>query len=106
MLKLGKFIIDIIIFVEIFNVDMLVMVCIGRLIIVDFFIEFELFGIGGFCKVFKVIFNDRGFNGLIWVVKRYLEKVVVDIIVLYWRVYFLNILIIMGVYVRVLMLIF
>ena len=59
---------------------MSVMARTGRPTTVDFSIEPEPFGIGGFRKAFKATSNDRGFNGSTWVVKRYLEKAAVDII--------------------------
>ena len=47
---------------------------------VEFSIESEPFGTGGFQKVLKATSNDNGFQGSMWVVKRYLEKVLEDII--------------------------
>ena len=66
--------------------DMSVMARTGRPTTVDFSIEPEPFGIGGFRKAFKATSNDRGFNGSTWVVKRYLEKAAVDIIASHRRV--------------------
>ena len=86
MLKLGKLITDTTTSAEIFNVDMSVMARTGRPTTVDFSIEPEPFGIGGFRKAFKATSNDRGFNGSTWVVKRYLEKAAVDIIASHRRV--------------------
>ncbi|CAH3144516.1 unnamed protein product [Pocillopora meandrina] len=80
MLKLGKLITATTTSFEIFNFDMSVMARTGRPTIVDFSIEPEPFGTGGFRKAFKATSNDRGFNGSTWVVKRYLEKAAVDII--------------------------
>ena len=53
MLKLGKLITDTTTSVEIFNVDMSVMARTGRPTTVDFSIEPEPFGTGGFRKAFK-----------------------------------------------------
>ena len=53
MLKLGKLITDTTTYVEIFNVDMSVMARTGRPTTVDFSIEPEPFGTGGFRKAFK-----------------------------------------------------
>ena len=100
MLKLGKLITDTTTYVEIFNVDMSVMARTGRPTTVDFSIEPEPFGIGGFRKAFKATSNDRGFNGSTWVVKRYLEKAAVDIIASHRRVQSSNISTTMGAYVR------
>ena len=85
--------------------DMSVMARTGRPTTVDFSIEPEPFGIGGFRKAFKATSNDRGFNGSTWVVKRYLEKAAVDIIASHRRVHSSNISTTMGAYVRASMLI-
>lgn len=47
---------------------------------VEFYIEFQPFEIGGFQKALKATSNDKGFQGSTWVVKRYLEKALQDII--------------------------
>ena len=52
----------------------------GRPTAVEFSIESQPFGTGGFRKAFKATSNDRGFQGSTWVVKRYLEKASEDII--------------------------
>ena len=80
MLKLGKLITSTTTSVEIFNFDMSVMVWTGKPTTVEFSIEPEPFGTGGFRKAFKATSKDRGFNGSTWVVKRYLEKAAVDIV--------------------------
>ena len=105
MLKLGKLITDTTTSAEIFNFDMSVMARTGRPTTVDFSIEPEPFGTGGFRKAFKATSNDRGFNGSTWVVKRYLEKAAVDIIASHRRVHSSNISTTMGAYVRASMLI-
>ena len=48
--------------------DMSVMARTGRPTTVDFSIEPEPFGTGGFRKAFKATSNDRGFNGSTWVI--------------------------------------
>ena len=68
MLKLGKLITDTTTSAEIFNFDMSVMARTGRPTTVDFSIEPEPFGTGGFRKAFKATSNDRGFNGSTWVI--------------------------------------
>ena len=100
MLKLGKLITDTTTSAEIFNFDMSVMARTGRPTTVDFSIEPEPFGIGGFRKAFKATSNDRGFNGSTWVVKRYLEKAAVDIIASHRGGHSANISTTMGAYVR------
>ena len=80
--------------------DMSVMARTGRPTTVDFSIEPEPFGTGGFRKAFKATSNDRGFNGSTWVVKRYLEKAAVDIIASHRRGHSANISTTMGAYVR------
>ena len=100
MLKLGKLITDTTTSAEIFNFDMSVVARTGRPTTVDFSIEPEPFGTGGFRKAFKATSNDRGFNGSTWVVKRYLEKAAVDIIASHRRGHSANTSTTMGVYVR------
>ena len=80
MLKLGKLITNTTTSVEIFNFDMSGMAWTGRPSTVEFSIEPEPFGTGGFRKAFKATSNDRGFNGSTWVVKKYLKKAADDII--------------------------
>ena len=80
MLRLGKIIPNTTTSVEIFNFDMSAMAWTGRPTTVEFSIESEPFGTGGFRKAFKATSNDRGFQGSTWVVKRYLEKASGDII--------------------------
>lgn len=80
MLRLGKLIPNTTTSVEIFNFDMSVMAWTGRPTAVEFSIESQPFGTGGFRKAFKATSNDRGFQGSTWVVKRYLEKASEDII--------------------------
>ena len=52
----------------------------GRPTTVEFSIEPEPFGTGGFRNAFKATSNDRGFQGSTWVVKRYLDKASKDIL--------------------------
>ena len=80
MLKLGKLITNTTTSVEIFNFDMSGMAWTGRPSTVEFSIEPEPFGTGGFRKAFKATSNDRGFNGSTWVVKKYLKKAADDIL--------------------------
>ena len=80
MLRLGKLIPNTTTPVEIFNFDMSVMAWTGRPTAVEFSIESQPLGTGGFRKAFKATSNDRGFQGSTWVVKRDLEKASEDII--------------------------
>ena len=80
MLILGKLIPNTTTSVEMFNFDKSVMAWTGRPTAVEFCIESQPFGTGGFRKAFKATSNDRGFQGSTWVVKRYLEKASEDII--------------------------
>ena len=80
MLRLGKLIPNTTTSVEMFNFDMSVMARTGRPTAVEFCIESQPFGTGGFRKAFKATSNDREFQGSTWVVKRYLEKALEDII--------------------------
>lgn len=80
MLRLGKLTSNTTSYVEIFNSDMSTMVWTGTPTTVEFSIESEPFGTGGFRKAFEATSNDRGIQGSTWVVKRYLEKASEDII--------------------------
>ena len=80
MLKLGKLITKTTTAVEIFNFDMSAMAWTGKPTTLEFSIEPEPFGTGGFRKAFKATSNDRGFQASTWVVERYLEKAAEDII--------------------------
>ena len=80
MLRLGKPISNTTTSAQIFNFDMSAMAWTGRPTTVEFSIEPEPFGTGGFCNAFKATSNDRGFQGSTWVVKRYLDKASKDIL--------------------------
>ena len=80
LLRLGKPISNTTTSAQIFNFDMSAMAWTGRPTTVEFSIEPEPFGTGGFCNAFKATSNDRGFQGSTWVVKRYLDKASKDIL--------------------------
>lgn len=76
MIKFGKININIvIIIVRIFRFDMEVLLWFKVLIIVEFYEDKEVIGIGGFCKIFKVIFKYLEFVVIMWVIKYYLLSV-------------------------------
>lgn len=82
MLKLGKAINNTSTSVEVQSFDIKAMVWSSKPTNVDFIIDTEPFGIGGFRKALKATSSDREFNKSTWVVKRYLPKAISDIIAL------------------------
>ena len=79
MLKLGKVIQQTSTSVEIYTFDFQGMSWSSAPQIVDFIIDKEPFGKGGFRKAFKATSRDKNFSHKTWVVKRYLPKSLEDI---------------------------
>lgn len=75
MIKLGSVISKKTTSVQIYAFDMKNMSWSETSIIVEFTIEPEPFGIGGFRKAFKSTSHHRKFTGSTWVIKKYLPKV-------------------------------
>ena len=79
MLKLGNVIQRKTSTVEIYNFNMTNMVWSERPTLVEFVIEPEPFGTGGFREAFKATSRDKSFDGCTWVIKKHLSKAIRDI---------------------------
>jgi hypothetical protein len=75
MMKLGKVISKKATSVEIYTFDMKCMSWSETPIMVEFTIEPEPFGVGGFRKAFRATSSHKNFRSFTWVIKKYLPKV-------------------------------
>lgn len=79
MLKLGKTINQTTTKIDIYSFDLNLMTWSSNPSAVDFVIEKEPFGVGGFRKAFRATSSTKEFCRSKWVVKRYLTKAIEDI---------------------------